>query len=404
MLNTLLPLLSGGCLFPFDLHRDGLHTLGPWLVAKKISYVSFSGSLLRTWLALLPDDLRFPALRFVGATAERLYAQDVIRLARHLEGDWRIGHSYSSTESGVIAVQVFTPSRLPDAGIVAAGRAVDGVEVCIKDETGAAVPWGEIGEIVVRSRFLAQGYWNNPDLTAKVFQTDPFDSAIRICHTGDLGRWRSDGTLEHVGRKGRTIRLRGYNVEPFQVESELLCQPGVMDAVVLLHDGAAGQEPCLVGYVVAPSNASTSDIRRGLAERLPSYMVPSHIVVLDSFPIASSGKIDRNALPPPHLEKTRPVVIRAPSDEQEHELLAIWQEVLKISNIGIDDDFFELGGDSLQALTVFMEIEARLGCSLSPTTLVQAPTIARLAEFIRTSKGVGTLLCDLKSDRPVFGL
>src|SRR5262245_7421539 len=96
MLNTLLPLLSGGCLFPFDLHRDGLHTLGPWLVAKKISYVSFSGSLLRAWLALLPDDLRFPALRFVGATAERLYAQDVIRLARHLEGDWRIGHSYSS--------------------------------------------------------------------------------------------------------------------------------------------------------------------------------------------------------------------------------------------------------------------------------------------------------------------
>jgi thioesterase domain-containing protein/acyl carrier protein len=161
-------------------------------------------------------------------------------------------------------------------------------------------------------------------------------------------------------------------------------------------------------------------------------MVPSHIIVLDSFPIANSGKIDRNALPPPHLEKTRPVVIRAPSDELEYELLAIWHGVLKISNIGIDNDFFELGGDSLQALTVFMEIEARLGCSLSPTTLAQAPTIARLAEFIRTSKGIGTLvtlrdsgtglpiflvswnfilgahyrhlLCDLKSDRPVFGL
>src|SRR5262249_13590216 len=174
------------------------------------------------------------------------------------------------------------------------------------------------------------------------------------------------------------------------------------------------------------------DIRRGLAERLPSYMVPSHIVVLDSFPIASSGKIDRNALPPPHLEKTRPVVIRAPSDEQEHELLAIWQEGLKISTIGIENDLFELCGDSLQALTVFMEIEAWLGCSLSPTTLVQAPTIARRAEYIRTIEGIRTLvtlrdsgtglplflvswnfilgahyrhlLCDLKSDRPVFGL
>ena len=153
--NSLSPLLSGGCLFPFDLHRHGLQKLAPWLIAQKITYVSFSGSLLRTWLALLPDNLRFPALRFVGATGERLYAEDVIRVARHLEGDWRIGHSYSSTECGLIAGQVFTPSRLPDAGIVAVGRPVDGMEVCIKDETDALVPPGEIGEIIVRSRFLA---------------------------------------------------------------------------------------------------------------------------------------------------------------------------------------------------------------------------------------------------------
>ena len=229
-------------------------------------------------------------LRFVGATGERLYADEVIRLTRHLEGDWRIGHSYSSTESGIIAAQVFTPSRLPNAGIVSVGRPVDGIEVDIQDETGALVPPGEIGEIVVRSRFLAQGYWKNPELTAKGFQTDQLDSAIRIYRTGDLGRWRSDGTLEHVGRKGRRIRLRGHNVEPFQVESELMRQPRVTDAVVVLYDGAAGQEPCLVGYVVAPAHASPSAMREALAERLPSYMVPSHIVVLDRFPIATQWK------------------------------------------------------------------------------------------------------------------
>jgi thioesterase domain-containing protein/acyl carrier protein len=211
-------------------------------------------------------------------------------------------------------------------------------------------------------------------------------------------------------------------------------QPGVTDAVVLLHDGVAGQEPCLVGYVVASSNASASAIRKALAERLPSYMVPTQILVLDSFPIASSGKVDRNALPPPHREEARPVVFREPSDDRERELLAIWRDVLKVPNIGVDDDFFELGGDSLQALTVFLEIEARLGCRLSPTTLVQAPTVARLTEFVRASKGIeasrslvplrasGTglplflvsyffdlgayrhLLCALKTDRPVFGL
>jgi thioesterase domain-containing protein/acyl carrier protein len=389
--------------------------------------------LLRTWLASLPDDLRFPALHFFWTMGERLYAQDVIRISHHLKGDWRIGHSYSSTESGTIAVQVFTPSRLPDPGIVA-GSPVDGMEVCIQDETGALVLPGDIGEIVVRSQLLAQGYWNNPELTAKVFQTDPLDSAIRIYRTGDLGRWRSDGTLEHLGRKGRTIRLRGYNIEPFQVECELMRQPGVRDAVVVLHE-AAGQEPRLVGYVVAPADALPPVMRKALAERLPAYMVPSHIVVLDSFPIATSGKIDHKALPPPYREEASLVAFRTPSNDCERELLAIWQEVLKISKIGIDDDFFELGGTSLQALTVFLEIEAQLGCNLSPTAILDAPTIARLAETIRASTGInaprslvslrasgtgsplflvspgyyalfsyGQMLKDLKSDRPVFGL
>jgi amino acid adenylation domain-containing protein len=433
---TFAAVLSGGCLLPFDLHRHGLQKLAPWLIAQKITYVSFSGSLLRTWLASLPGDLRFPVLRFVEANSEPLWAQDVIRLTRHLEGDWRIGHSYASTESGLIAAQIFTSSYLPGAGIVAVGHSVDGVDVCIKDETGALVQRGEIGEIVVRSRFLAQGYWNNPDLTAEAFQTDPVDNAIRIYRSGDVGRFRSDGALEHLGRKGRRIRLRGYTIEPFQVERELMRQRGITDAIVLLHESAAGQEPCLVGYVVAPSNASPSAMREALAERLPSYMVPSHIVVLDSFPIASSGKIDRNALPPPHLEEPRVAAFRAPSDDRERALLAIWQDVLRIPNIGIDDDFFELGGTSLQALTVFLEIEAQLGCILSPTIMVQAPTIARLAEFIRVPTGIdasqsllplrtcGTglplflvippfccagmhyrhLVRDLKNDRPVFGL
>ena len=117
-------------------------------------------------------------------------------------------------------------------------------------------------------------------------------------------------------------------------------------------------------------------------------MVPSHIVVLDSFPLASSGKIDRDALPPPQWEEARPTAFRPPSDEHEHALAQIWQDVLKLPKIGTADDFFDLGGTSLQALSVFAQIEARLGFSLSPTTIVQAPTIARLAEFIRASTGI----------------
>jgi amino acid adenylation domain-containing protein len=434
----LLPLLSGASVFRFDLQRHGLQKLAPWLITQKITCVSFTGSLLRTWLASLPADLRFPALDFFWIGGEQLYAQDVLRLSRHLQGDWRIGHPYASTECGIMAIEVFTSSHLPaasDEGVVAVGRPDDGVEIYIRDDLDAIVPQGETGEIVVRSRFLSQGYWNNPQLTAKVFQADPHDEAFRVYRTGDLGRWRSDGTLELVGRKGSRIRLYGYNIEPFEVECELLRQPGVTDALVLLYEGAGGQEPCLVGYVVAPPDASSSAMREGLAERLPSYMMPAHIVVLDSFPIAQSGKIDRNALPPPDRGNASPVAFRAPSDDCQRELLAIWQEVLEIPNIGIDDDFFALGGTSLQTLMVFAEIEVRLGTNLSPTTIVQAPTIARLAELIRAAQNIAAtqspvplrasgaglplflvgpgyygamyyrhLLKDLKSHRPVFGL
>ena len=229
-------------------------SLHPGLSPKRLLNIAIAGSLLRTWLASFPDDLRVS-----GAPPFRLDDRRApLRARRYSLGAAsrrRLAHrTYLFVDRGpeLFAVQVFTPSQLPDAGIVAAGRPVDGVEVFIKDDAGALVAPGEIGEIVVRGRFLAQGYWNNPELTAKVFQTDPFDSAIRIYRTGDLGRLRNDGTLELMGRKGRRIRLRGYNIEPFQIECELMRQPGVTDVVVLLHDGGAGQEPCLVGYVVAP--------------------------------------------------------------------------------------------------------------------------------------------------------
>ena len=250
---TLLPLLSGGCLLPFDLHRHGLQELAPWLIAQKINYIGFSGSLLRSWLSLLPGDIRFPALQCVWMGGEALYARDVVRLSRHLKGDWRIAHTYSSTECGTVSVNVFTASNLPagdDSGIVSGGHPVDGVNVYIKDETGAILPHGEMGEIVVQSRFLAKEYWNNPDLTAKVFQT--LKSGIRAFRTGDLGLIKADGTLEHRGRKGRRIDLRGYTVEPFDVERALLNQPGVTDAIVFVHERDESEEPYLVGYVVAP--------------------------------------------------------------------------------------------------------------------------------------------------------
>jgi amino acid adenylation domain-containing protein len=310
--NTLAPLYAGACVLPFDPHSRGLHTLTPWIAAQKITGLSCACSLFRTWLAILSDGCRLPSLRYVRVGGEPLYGVDVARAARHLGGDWRICYQLSSTECAVIAGRILDSSSELEQGAVPVGLPVRGTEIRLENDAGQIVGPGEIGEIVVKSPFLALGYWKEPELTAASFPTDPADGR-RFFHTGDLGRWRSDGTLEHFGRKGCKIKVRGFSVEPFEVECELLRQPGISNAVVVSHQDA-GQEALLVAYVAAPPNISAPTIRNWLATRLPTHMVPSHIVVLDSLPMTASGKIDRRALPPPSLKNL--TLTRLPPGDQ----------------------------------------------------------------------------------------
>ena len=276
------------------------------------------------------------------------------------------------------------------------------------------------------------GYWNNPELTARSFRPDPRDRAIRIYRTGDLGRLRADGTLEHLGRTGSTVKVRGFTVEPAEVESALQRLDGVRNAAVILRkDG--DDEPRLVGYVAAPPATSPTTIRGELAKRLPPYMVPSEIVVLDALPVRPSGKLDRNALPAPRCDARANNQHRIASDSYERALVDIWREVLGRPEIAIDDDFYELGGTSLQAFLIFAKIAARLSRDLPPTTMMNAPTVAKQAEILRHSANVDSLTLvqfratgalaplfvvharfgdimfvkeivrDLKSNRPVYG-
>ena len=431
--NTLAPLCAGACVLPFDLHSRGLHSLTPWIAARKITGLSFACSLFRTWLAVLPDGCRLPSLRYVRLGGDPLYGVDVARAAQHLRGDWRICYVLSSTECATMAGLILNSSSQLEQGVVPVGFPARGTEIRLENEAGQIVGPGEIGEIVVKSPFLALGYWKEPELTAASFPTDPADGR-RFFRTGDLGRWRSDGTLEHFGRKGRKIKLRGFSVEPFEVECELLRQPGISNAVVVLHQDA-GKEALLIGYVTAASNISASTIRNGLATRLPTHLVPSHIVVMDSLPMTASGKIDRRALPPPSIKNLPSQGYRAPANEHERALVSIWEEILKLSKIGIDDNFFELGGTSLQALILFDRIKTVLSRDLPPSAIICTPTIAQLAELMRQEGTLGTaeslvpfrlsggneplyvmhgnngslfyvrhLLTDLKSNRPVYGL
>ena len=261
------------------------------------------------------------------------------------------------------------------------------------DQYQQLLPICVLGEICIGGIGLAAGYLGDAALTAAKFVPDTISGlpGARLYRTGDCGRLLADGTLDCIGRLDRQVKIRGFRIEPGEIEAALLRHPCVAQAVVIAREDTPGDKR-LVAYVVGASDQTidAGALRAHLRRSLPSYMIPSHIVVLNSFPIGRSGKIDRNALPPPYQKQHDRWHSARRSDDREQALLAIWQDVLKISKIGIDDDFFELGGDFLQPLWCFLEIEARLGCSLSPTTMIQAPTIARLAEFIRATTDVAT--------------
>ncbi len=193
-----------------------------------------------------------------------------MRIANHLSGEWRIVHGLNMTEAGMIAARVTTKDNLPKPGALEAGHPISNTEVWLENDEGEIVGPGKIGEIVVKGPSLALGYWNDPELTSSVFHSDP-TSGVRVFRTGDLGRFREDGALEYVGRKGRRLRIRGFSIEPLEIENELRRLPGVQDALVI-SDSRETNEPTLVGYVLGSSDVIASTVRASLGLRLSDYM------------------------------------------------------------------------------------------------------------------------------------
>jgi amino acid adenylation domain-containing protein len=260
---------------------------------------------------------------------------------------------------------------------ISIGRPIANTQVHVLDANGLSCPIGTEGELCIGGAGVALGYLNQPELTRARFIQDPWRPGARLYRTGDRGRWRHDGWLEHLGRIDQQIKLRGHRIEPGDIEAALASHPAVAQAMVVLREDRPG-DTRLVAYVVARPEAPASEalgkmLRERLRASLPEYMLPQHIVAMPALPLQPNGKIDRQALPAPTGDSSSPGSARpgaAPGTPLEREIAAVWQELLGVSSVDPQDNFFDLGGHSLLAVRAIHEIEKRIGLTLSLRRLV----------------------------------
>jgi surfactin family lipopeptide synthetase A len=268
------------------------------------------------------------------------------------------------------------------------GRPIANTQVYILDENLAPTPIGVPGELYIGGDGLADGYLHDPPLTAARFVADPFSkrSGARLYKTGDLARYRGDGNIECLGRNDHQIKLRGYRIEPEEIHAAITRHPAIRDAIAVLKTSATGDSR-IVAYLISQTNnpPDATELRNFLRQRLPEYMIPASFVFLDSFPLNSNGKIDRGLLPEPKVLSPEIAASEEPADQIEAQLRDIYRSVLGLSAIGLNDDFFDLGGHSLMGALLFRRINICFNIDLPLATLFHASTVRGLAALIRDS-------------------
>ncbi|MGY5311393.1 non-ribosomal peptide synthetase [Nocardia gipuzkoensis] len=296
--------------------------------------------------------------------------------------DLTLVNMYGITENTVHTTELRLKAHHLRSSASAVGTPLGNVRIYVLGDDLLPVPVGVAGELYVAGAQLARGYLHRAGATAARFVADPFDHEGngRLYRTGDVVRWTPEGELEYLGRSDEQIKIRGYRIEPGEIEATLSAHTAVRQAVVLALASAATGEKRLVGYVVLhePGATDATALRRHLADRIPEYMVPAAIVVLDHIPLTTNGKTDRTALPDPELAST--VEYRPPRTAEERTLTSLYAEILGIDTVGIDDNFFDLGGHSLLATRLASRIRERLGVDIPIRVIFDHPTPAQLVD------------------------
>jgi amino acid adenylation domain-containing protein len=341
-----------------------------------------SYALLRQQAGSMNERASLPDLRHVLIGGEELRRPDLQRFRNFFPEQAEFSYRIASSETMMIAELRIAPGSEVPWEKIPIGRIVPDKELLLLDESGRPVAPGAIGEIALRSRYLADGYWNKPDLTAVKFLPDPDGGDRRICLTGDMGRLLPDGLLEHAGRKDNIVRVRGFSVQLEAVARALQELSGVQEAAAAAVAFPGGGNR-LVAYVV-PSGAekpSLQSLRNGLAAILPPQMIPTVFVFLQALPRTPSNRVDRSALPPPGTGRPNlDAPLAEPRNDLERRLCRLWAEIIGLDQVGLDDDFFLLGGDSLLAMHMVLRVEENLRRQI-PSPFFRRPTIRHLVDL-----------------------
>jgi amino acid adenylation domain-containing protein len=360
------------------------------LAEHRITRIVQVPSLLRMLLDQI-DDLaaKLPNLRLWSVSGETLPPDLVERFRKSLPHA-RLLNIYGSSE---VAADItwHEVGESDSARSVPIGRPISNTQIYILDRSLNPVPIGVRGEIHVGGVPLARGYWKSPENTAERFIANPFDgiASPRLYKTGDLARYLPGGIIEYLGREDNQVKLRGFRVELGEIESALGSHPGVRDAAVIVH----GDGQKIIAYLTADDGHApiAAELRRFLRARLPDHIVPSNYVVLEKLPVLPSGKIDRRALP--SIETTHALNglghYAAPQNDVEQSLADIFREVLKVPQVGREDNFFDLGGHSLLAVQVISRIRRVLDVEISVRGIFEQPVVADLAEVVEQARRAG---------------
>jgi amino acid adenylation domain-containing protein/non-ribosomal peptide synthase protein (TIGR01720 family) len=354
------------------------------IAKNKVTMLNFVPTMLSTFMHYVEEmkvKEELSSLKYVVACGEALKSAQVNKFQQCIGSHHptRLVNLYGPTEA-TIGVSHYECAGMYEGADTPIGKPIDNVQLYIFNKENALQPIGVAGELCISGVGLSVGYLNRAELTAEKFIDNPYHQGRRIYRTGDLARWLPDGNIEFLGRLDHQVKIRGYRIELGEVEAQLNTCKGINEAVVMVHETEQGSKE-LVGYYTVNRECTLSEIRNYLLKIIPEYMIPTYLIQLDEMPLTSNGKLNRQALPRPSGEQVERSEYMAPTNEIEAMVAEIWGEILNIKQVGIQDHFYELGGDSIKALQILFRLQSK-GYQLEVRDIMQYSTIEELAPHV----------------------